>query len=173
MKTSSHKSGQALIEFVVGLVAILVVFAVLIQIGRIAKEHTQALLGARERAGEFALSEEHTTLMPGPMYIQDWSEGGDGTRYSRDDRIRGGDAEAVPDHVAVHARPEELASWVGENDLTELYRTELPVGSFGLVHGRYESDPIELYSVIRNLIYDADSISVDADVYMVWTRGLY
>lgn len=166
------RAGQALVEMVAGLVAILVVFAGLVQIGRLGRAHTQAMMDARAEAGTFAASDQYVMQSPAPQYLYNWSEGGDDRRHSRDDRPLFALANAVRDDIMAHGRPEDLATRIGENILSEAYANEAVMDSFQLVHGREESDEIELFPVVRELLYDQPSLRMEGDVWLGWTRGL-
>jgi hypothetical protein len=171
-RTPSSSSGQAIIEFVVGIVAVLVVAALLFQVGRVARLHTEALLEAREEAGERAMSDAYRVALPGPDYIRDWRPGGDERRFSRDDEpVRGGWG-TVSGSITVHGRPTDLNEQVAGNPISLLHTDPSPVDSFGLVNGRTETKEVEVMPVIRHLLYDAPSIEVDHEAWMVWTKGL-
>jgi len=161
------------VEFVVGLVGLLVLFAVFVQLGEIIQAHTRTLIESRERADDLALSDTYVQTLPGPVYVYDWDPGGDGHRYSRDDRPLGSNPRDLVDHVVRHVPTGPLAGWVGGNPLSDMEQNGAVISSFALVHSPVRSDPIPLYSIIRNLIYDAESIEVESDAWQVWTRGLY
>ncbi len=170
--TSRSRSGQAIIEMVVGLVAILVLVAGLLQLGRLGHEHTQLMMEAREEAGQYAMSDQYALEAPEPQYLYNWSEGGDGRRHSRDDRPLYALSQDVSDEVLVHAKPGELANRVGDNLVSAAYANEAILESFRLVHGRDKSDDIPLYPVIRSLVYNADSIQLESDVWLTWARDI-
>jgi hypothetical protein len=46
------------------------------------------------------------------------------------------------------------------------------VSGFDLVHGRVQSDRIELLPVVRHLLYDAEEIRITSDAWLTWTREI-
>lgn len=170
--TSRSRSGQALVEMVVGLVAILVLVAGLLQLGQLARAHTAALMEARAEAGAFAMSPTFAQQAPAPQYLYDWSAGEDGRTHSRDDRALYALSDDVRDDVLAHAKPGPLGGYVGGNQVSAAYESEALLDSFRLVHGREESEDLPLFPVVRTLLYDAESIRLEADVWLTWARAI-
>lgn len=166
------RGGQAIVELVVGLVAILVLVAGLLQLGRLAHAHTQAMMEARAEAGTFAMSQTYATQGPAPQYLYSWSDGPDGREHSRDDKPLYALPTDVRDEVLVHAKPEDLGGAAGDNPVTEAYDSGAVMDSFQLVHGHEESEDIPLYPVVRSLLYNAESIKLEGDVWLTWARSL-
>jgi hypothetical protein len=50
--------------------------------------------------------------------------------------------------------------------------TPFPHLLFGLVEGRAD-DTVELWPVVRRLLYQADSVDIEGRVWLVWTKGIY
>lgn len=168
---ASGKSGQALLELTVGLVAILVLFAVIVQLGRLQRAHTETLMEARAEAGERALQGSYTITLPGPDYIRDWEPGNDEKAYSRDDTPQLGTAATLANNILSIAQPQQLAEYVPDNPITE-YSTSVNMDAFSLVNGTAQSEDIALLPIIQRLIYSADSISMEARVWLTWAEGV-
>lgn len=168
---SSRKSGQALLELVVGLVAILVLFAVIVQLGRLQRAHTQTLLEARAEAGERAMQQGYTVTLPGPQYIRDWEPGSDEKAYSQDDIPRLGSPGILASNILSLALPQPLADYVPDNPITE-HSPSVNMDAFSLVNGTAQSESIALLPIIQRLIYAEDSITMDARVWLTWTEGI-
>lgn len=168
---ASGKSGQALLELVVGLVAILVLFAVIVQLGRLQRAHTETLMEARAEAGERALHEEYMSTLPGPEYIRDWAPGNDEQAYSRDDTPQLGTAATLATNILSIAQPQQLAEYVPDNPITE-HSMSGNMDAFSLINGTAESEEIDLLPIIQRLIYSADSISMEARVWLTWAEGV-
>ena len=166
------RAGQAIVEMVVGLVAILVVFAGFLQLGRMAHEHTKIMMEARAEAGEFALAQTYALQAPAPQYLYTWGVGDDGRRDSRDDKPMFALTKDVRDDLLAHSKPDQLGGAVGENPVTRAYDDDALLDVFSLVHGREESEDIPLYPVVRHLLYDADSIRLESDVWLSWARSI-
>jgi hypothetical protein len=168
-----RRSGQAIVEFVVGLVGLIMIVAFIIQVSRISREHTRALIDAREQAAHDAMADTYLLALPAPEFINDWRAGNDEREYSQDDRILRGDPSFVASDLLVHSRPQELQGWAPGNRISQLASERSPVDAFGLVHGHAEEDEVPLMPVIRHLLYNHDEIEVEADAWLVWTKGLY
>jgi hypothetical protein len=172
-RDTTSKNGQALVELAVALIVIVVLLAALLQIGRLTREHMDALNAARGDAAQSAMASVYTMRIPAPRFLRDWDAGADGARHSRDDTPRDGDPAGVVRHIAEKALPDELERRVSGNPVTALARQVPLIGEYHLVYGRSETRTIELLPVVRHLLYDAESIDIEADAWLVWTQGLY
>ncbi len=169
----SAKSGQAIAEFVIGLVGILILTAAMLQLGTLVREDTRTLENARNDAGQAALSDRYLApVSPGPRYIQDWSVGPDGNAYTRDDQAVIGNSALLSDGVVVHANPARLAELLPNNQLSPLSDSSQILSGLSFVRGHATSGAVPLYPITRNLIFGRDSITLDTEVYLIWTRGL-
>ena len=83
MNVTGNNNGQAMIEFIAGLVAVLVLFAGLLQVVSLTQARTEALVSARREAGARSMSASAARLSPD--YIRHILEGPDAKRYSADD----------------------------------------------------------------------------------------
>jgi hypothetical protein len=171
-RRAASRSGQALVELAAALVVVVVLVAALIQIGRLSQAHLQALNDARERAGSFAASRTGGSDPPDPVLIANWQAGPDRRAYSRDDTYTRASAGALRIAIAEPARPADLSRYVAANPLTRMYAGD-PLDTFGLVHGAAASRPVPLLPAARHLFYDAESITMEADVWMVRLEDVY
>ncbi len=170
-KRLQASAGQAMIEFVVGLVAILAIAGLLFQLAQFARRHTLAMIEARERAGQAAMDDIYRLTLPGPKYIGDWQEGPDGIRYSADDTPTSANPGIVRDPFVKHVDPARLDAWVGENPIS-LLNTGPVLSNFAFVHGRAEAEPVPVLPVVRHLLYNKEVIDVEFNTWLVWTKGL-
>ncbi|MCX7590784.1 MAG: hypothetical protein N2255_04065 [Kiritimatiellae bacterium] len=176
-----------MIEFLVGLVAVLAIFAGLLQILELAKVQTDTMVVARRKAGELAMLDldPGQTLISGAAYIRDVKPGVDGEPYTPDDDLSDrADAGAFSATIVERAvpgalgSPEHNAAWQGimgnahEKRLSLLRGQPNPSSMFGLVQGR-ETKTVELIPAFRSLIYRADRIEMKSEAWMTWTKGLY
>ena len=171
-------AGQAIVEFVVGLVAVLVLVSAILQIGVLGREHTGAMADARALAGQYAMSPVYTEPTPGPYYIQDWREAADNVAYSRDDQPTAITADGVSSGLVAHARPADLAAWVPGNAVSAMQEPSAVLPGFWLVHGVSPTRTVRIDSTnsipaFRHLLYASDSIQLHGDVWMTWTKGIY
>jgi len=171
---SAISSGQAMIELIVGLVAILALLAGLLQVASLTKTHTDTMVEARREAGELAMLD--LELMMDPDYIRDWREGPDTKRYTRDDISTSADSVIFDDTIVEKASADsdgwEILREVPDNRLSRLHDNLDPVSCFGLVRG-YDKKSVDLISAVQSLLYRADTIDVECEVWMTWTKGIY
>ena len=163
------KSGQALVEFVVSIVAVIVLVAGLVQIGLLTKVHTDVMQEAREKAGELVLSPMPMGMAPD--YIGKWEDGPDGVNYSSDDEAAGGNLAGFQGMTIAGAQPRRLYDQVGDNEFYRLIGDPLLVMN-GFVKGS-STRTVELLPAMRSLLYGTDSTDVKCDVWMVNGGGLY
>jgi hypothetical protein len=165
-----QRTGQAMVEFIVALVAALVVIAALAQIGAIGRLHSALMNNARRNAGALALLDTQT--LAGPDYILNRTPGNDGARYTRDDGFLAASAADFSGHVIQYAHPADLGARRPGNAISGLDGNPFPQLTFGLVYGR-DAQTTNLMPIVRHLFYAADEIEVEHEVYMTWTRGIY
>jgi hypothetical protein len=172
----ADRSGQAAIELIVGLVAMLVLFAGLLQVSSLIKTHTDTMVQARTQAGEQAMLE--SPLLPVPRYIRDWVPGQDGQRHTPDDRWTPANADAFADTLVEQAVAEDMdwGLWqerdAKPNPVADMRSTVNQSAHFGLLRG-HASSVTNLLPAIRHLVYNADTVEVSTEVWMTWTSGIY
>ena len=159
------RRGQAILELVVGLVAMLVVFAGLLQIGGLNRLHTRAMIEARSDAANRMFGGVNA---PDANYIRDRTPGPDGRRYTRDDAFNTAFAGNFQDHVLDYAQLVPLRNARPNNSIGNL---DFNPTDFDLVHVQ-KTYATNLFPIMRDLIYNANSIDVRADVFMTRLGGL-
>ena len=173
MHTTS-RSGQAMIEFIAGLVIVVMLVAGLLQFIAIADAHTRTMSEARAIAGDAALSS--TPLLDTPDYLTDWEEGPDEMRHTADDVPTQGlltDVQRdILDRSAADTGDWALLDSCVNNDISELRSGILPMAIFGFVQGE-SSDSVPLWSATRNLVYNDESVDVRTEVWMPKAGGFY
>ncbi len=177
--TRGSRCGQALVELMVGLVVVMILVAGLLQMSSMTSAHTDVMIEAREEAALLAMLDlgPDMDVLSDADYIRDWHEGGDGRRLSRDDFSDTGDAAAfqglVVDQTVADAGWDILNA-APNNRISRLRGDPMVVSSFGLVKGRAtESARLDMLPAFRHLIYQADSIDVEATAWMTLCKGLY
>lgn len=157
---------------VVGLVALLLVFVGLLQIGRLALSHTRAVMEARERADQYAVDPAYHYHTTPPLYIQDWQPGADGVRYSMDDRPMNGPSDEIRTDVLSLAHPNQVAGYIGSTVLQDVEASARVVDAFRFVRGHANSEAIPIYPLLRHLVVSDESIRMEHTVWMPWTAGV-
>jgi hypothetical protein len=168
----SSRSGQALIETDLALVALMaIVFAALVQLSRLGRARTEALMEARREAGQNALSDTYAQPNPAPTFIYNWDVGGDERSHSADDTARNALSQTVDNGLLAPAHPDDLSDACRAMPSPPAGTRPVVMG-FDLVHGREQSDRIELLPVVRRLLYDAEDIRITSDAWLTWTREI-
>jgi len=153
-----------MVEFVVSIIAVIVLVASMVQIGILSKVHTDVMADARDRAGEHAIR----PVVGGelPDYAGSVENGPDRVNYSADDFAPRGNIFGAQTIIG-YANPGELQRVVGDNVMTETFLTPASIMN-GLVKGS-SSRVVPMLPVIRELVNGEISINVKSKV---WTASL-
>lgn len=170
----NDRSGQSMIEFIVGLVAILVLSAGLLQIASLTRAQADVMNESRRIAGEQSLL-DMTTLEPA-HFIQAMEMGPDNKKYTRDDTFTLADASTFR-NTFINRTVENDADWAyisrsGDEHFTQMRNTANPSIVFGMVQGE-SHQTVDLISAVQSLIYRAPSIRVEGEVWMTRTGEIY
>ena len=175
---TADRSGQAMVEFIVGLVAVMALLAGLLQVASLGKAHTDSMVEARREAADLAMMDlgDGTVVLSDPDYIQEWNVGPDGRHHSRDDTWTEANAgefnERIVDRAAADPEGWSILGDVPNNPIGQLHGNWDAVAALGLVHG-HDERPVPLLPAVRSLLYRADSVDVECDVWLTWTKGIY
>ena len=168
------KTGQALIEFMIGLVIVLVLVGGLVQFVSLFHAQTDSMTAARLKAGSAMFSNFYYS--DNADYIEDVLVGADGSSYSADDTFTDGDVVNFRDKI-IEKSVGDGTEWIiidgiSGDRLPRLRVSGNPSIDFGLVRG-YDSRDVELLSATRNLLYRADKIEIRSEVWMPLSGGIY
>lgn len=168
------KSGQAMLELMIGLVALMAIVAGLLQVASLTRARTDTMVEARAEAGRYSFG--GLGLSERPQYIRNIDAGPDGRTYSYDDTRNLAGGGAFHDIIISKATssPDQwsIMSDLRNTSFSELNNSGNPVSTFGLIKGS-SSESIPLSSAVRSLLYRADSIDIKSDVWTTWTQGIY
>ncbi len=173
-RSAFSSSGQAMIEVMVGLIALLVLVAGLIQVASLTKSQTDTMVEAREEAGQRSFWD--LPLSETAEYIQDVEVGPDGRTYSLDDTTT--DASGAVFHDTITAKAvRDQSEWaileqLSDQSFPSLNNAGTPISTFGLLKGN-ATRTVPLRPAVRSLIYRAEEIEIESDVWTTWTRGIY
>lgn len=168
------RAGQAMIEFIIGLMVVVLLFAGMLQFIDIASAHSETLSEARAIAGDLSLN--GSPISGTPEYMLDWEEGPDEMRHTSDDEPVLGSLSGTQRGILDLSVPDpgdwpELDERVN-NDISELRAGTLPMALFGFVQGE-ESVSIPLWAAMRQWVYSDESVEVRAEVWLPRAGGLY
>lgn len=175
---NNPRSGQAAIEFVAGLLLLLIVLTGLIHVNRMARTSLFLHAVLRGNAGERAM--ESGALSIAPPYISDWSTGADGIPYTADD-------QPIRNTVMLSSTVNMFLDYSVKNSGDWSYvapDTHLPVSMIrlssspaagallGFTHAE-EDLHVPVDTVIRQLVYGKDEVTIRESVWMPLMGGLY
>jgi len=157
-----RKNGQAVVEFVVGIVAVVILVAGMVQLGLLAKAHSDAMTEARKSAAKKAVDDD---IEASPDYVGSVQDGPDKFNYSADDEFPDGNKSDLQSKLLVYANPNDLQDYLGDNALTSVYNDPAKVMN-GFVKGN-SSKTVSLLTAIQNMITGTGSFDVKSEVWMV------
>ncbi len=173
----ARRSGQAAVEFAVGLLLMLIVLTGILHVARMGRTSLFLHSVLRGDAGEAAMSRISS---PSPDYIADWREGPDGLRFTADDQpVR--NSAMVPATLGLLTRSSvrEARDWeaVAQNtrlplSMVTLRNSPLLATAIGFVHAD-ETLHVPVDPVIRQLIYAKDEVAIREEVWIPLMGGLY
>lgn len=166
-----ERSGQAIIELMAGLTIIVIVSAFLFQMTTLTRVHTDMVLRARYEGG--VLAQQQHPFSVAAEYIHDWDPGADSKRYTVDDETTSGDAGRFTSDVVDYAGGDP-AGWSvldasSNAALPSLRGAVNPAALFGLIRHR-ERQSFDVLPAVRSLLYRADTIDLEYDVWMTHAR---
>ena len=161
-------------EFIVGFIAVIVLFVGLLQIASLARVETETMVNARRQAAEYALSDPAS--LSTPAFIKDVLIGDDGSSYSVDDTFTTTDPADFLAYIVEPSAP-SATEWtiidgVPSNQFTAIRSSSVPSYEFEMVRGMAR-DSVPLIPAVQKLIYAADSIEIKSEVWMPWLRDIY
>ncbi len=161
------RAGQAMVEFVIAILAVVIVVAGFFQLMEIVGERGKILRSIRGETGKKALSPG--LLLDRPDYIREWKEGKDEFRHTADDESEDGSISVTLGAGVVEHSVPGAADWTYLDnavnaDLASL-RGGLSAAALGLVHEK-ETEKIELMPAMRNWIIGKEYVIVGSELWM-------
>jgi hypothetical protein len=179
---TSNRSGQAMIEAMIGVILILILVAGMVQFVDIARAHSRIDSRIRGDAGVAAMSPQLHENWDTPSYIVTWTPGRDGQRYTADDQAVVGSPDAlrlIADH-SVRANTD--SDWNRFDDLEQrtshgsslrnMHQPPLRMIELGFA-GMRGREIVPVTNIIQELIYDRPDVLVQETVWIPVTRDLY
>ncbi len=181
MDTNTTKNGQAAIEFVITLIALMLIVSggiFLFELNTAQRDMTTTL---RAKAGDAALDGFTTTTAP---YIRDWDDGNDDRSGTADDKPMNGHA-GVFNTLAGYGAADDPADWdrlqtlistaAPKRDMPsfqKLRQNPMPMSSLDFVE-RKDSTKVTTDRVVRQLLLNKDAITVTHEVWLPSCSELY
>lgn len=161
-------SGQAMVEFVVAILLVVIIVAGLLQFVELAGIKGQLLGAIRREAGEQALG-ERIVLESAPEYILDWHAGNDDIRHTADDTRDRGIAgntlqAAVLDRSVAHPIDWSYLDDARNTGIPVLHAGGQPMGALGFIHADLRED-VTLLPAMRDWLIGKESITVGTELW--------
>jgi len=175
--SNNHKSGQAMLEFVIALIGILLVVAGVLTVAELNKANTDTLVRATEQAITSAMGNPiATSFTP----VRDWDKGPDGRALTKDDIKREGSFANVQSGITTFTAPN--TDWSGTErldgadarykDVKDMNFGQNIAKIMGFSQGADE-EGVETLPVSQSLIGLPEIVDVRNETYMPATGGLY
>lgn len=177
VRARRRQAGQAAIEFISGLLLLLLVVAGILHVSRMATTDLFLHSVLRGDAGERAME---GVASASPEYISDWQAGTDGTRYTADDQpVRNGAMLPTTLALLTSHSVQNAGDWGYVEtqsqlpvSMVSLQASPIMATALGYVH-REETLHVPVDTVIRQLVYDKDEVAIKGEVWMPLMGGLY
>lgn len=167
------KAGQSIIEFCIGLIALLTVVSGAFQLGMMGLGRTNARVEATAIASARSVDDESDTFRWIRNYVSEVSEGTDGRSYSQDDEVITQHAGDAFDRILGNNSPFLLQIYAPNNQFSRIFGTDDMQASLGFVRATAVEGNIPVMPIVRRLFFDQNSIDVEAEVWSVHLGGLY
>jgi hypothetical protein len=158
------------------MMVLIVLVAILFQLTLFVRTGHETAVNARAQAGSLALRDDPLSVTA--AYIGETGVGEDGKPYTRDDQdaFLPADPSRYYNNI-LEPLAETSTDWntleaIPGNAYTELRDSSSPISEFGLLRGE-DSEDVDLLPAVQHLLYDADHIRIEEQVWMPWTRGIY
>jgi len=172
----SARSGQAMIEMMVGVIVILIVVVGLVQYMAVAGMHRSIDSQIRADTGVTAMSP--LTYYDTPSYILNWTVGPDNQPYTADDQVQVGSSATlttIANKSVLTSDPgewNEFDSLSHASSLKAVHQDSQPTAALGFV-GVCLQQKVDVSSAAQELFYRSPYVTVKEIVWMPATEGLY
>lgn len=166
---ASSLHGQALVEFVIAILMVVIVVAGTLQFIEMAGMRGELMAEIRGEAGQRALSPLNLVGNT-PEYLRTWEEGPDALRHTADDRALPA-SESQTLQVRILDRTDDPAGdgrildGVVNADLPLTRAAARPMSTLGMLHVE-RREAITLSPAMRDWVYGRERVTVGAEVWM-------
>lgn len=169
----NSRSGQAAVEFCIGLVAMMAVIGGIFQLGRLGRARMDARVEATRAATSRSMLDEEVTGLFIPNYIREMHEGPDGYSYSVDDVAVGGNTQDAYDRVVARLRAGAVRQHAPDSPVAEMDDPMEMMMGMGLVAGTGMELNVPVLPVVRRLFFNRDSVDIQVQVWSTRTGDFY
>jgi len=168
-----YKQGQAMVEFCIGLVGVLVVVAAVVQLGVIGMARTTVRTEATAQVSNRSLNTPSDDFSYIRTYIRAVEDGPDQRAYSLDD------AEDISGQNQAFERLHEendasfLRTIDRDNDLASISSSDDMQAVTGFVQAQAIEPNVGLLPIIRRLFFSESSLDVETEVWSIYLGDFY
>ena len=172
-----HRSGQAMVEFVIAIVGVLVVAAGILLLAELHRADTDTAVEATAEAIDDSMG---SAIASSFTPVDDWREGRDAMRHTKDDRPDRGSFSGVRARVARRTAPD--GDWSGlarldgsgarYDDIRQFSDGAMDSATFRFHRGASQQT-VEPLPVLRRLLGLPDAMTLRNETWMPSTGGLY
>lgn len=164
----TNRSGQAMVEFVITLLVVVVAVTGILQFIELAAEREDQISSIRGIAGEQAIA--GNGMANAAEDIRDWEEGDDGIRHTADDVMKRGNLSGTLGRDVLDQTVRDDADWgllepAVNSEIPRVRASGAPTARLGLYHAKTEKE-IDLFPATRDWLLKKDSITVGAEIWM-------
>jgi len=167
------KSGQAIIEFCIGLIAFLAVVGGMFQLGRLGLARLDTRVEATRIATERSMRSEAETGLYAPSYISRVSAGADEYSYSVDDVSIRGNADEAYERIVERMAVDRVRAHAPDSPVAEMNDAFEMRAGMGFVQGVGSRFNIPILPVVRSLLFNQTSVDIQTQVWMTRTGDIY
>ncbi len=163
-----HTQGQAMIEFVIAILMVVIVIAGVLQFVELAGVKGDLLAQIRSEAGEEAFGNRISLTTP-PIYILDWQAGNDEIRHTADDTLDRGLAGNTLQQAVVNRSTAQADDWRYVDEaksyaIPVLHASTLPMSALGFIHVEAQEE-VTLLPAMRDWIIGKESVTVGTELW--------
>lgn len=173
---ASSNAGQAMVEFVVAVVCIMLVVGGILVVANLQRADAKSMLKASEEAIK---DSSGNPLADNFTPIENWDNGADGYEQTKDDTAKKGSFSRLRNKVTSHAVPDDDWSAFNRADGNSVnYNGIRQINSSGSASAigmieREASETAEIPSIIQKALGYPEEVEVENSVWMPKTGGLY
>lgn len=169
MRTRGNSTpGQAMIEFVIAIMVVVVLIAGVVQFTELASLRGKLAAELRGEAGSRAMH-PLGRMAGSPDYLRTWGEGDDAVRHTADDTREMASPATVPNAI-LDRTVSDPGDWqrlgnVASAELPGLRAASLPMSALGFLHAE-RRERVTLMPAMREWVRAPDEITVGAEIWL-------
>ena len=167
-RNGSTIDGQAMIEFVIAILLVVIIIAGMLQFVELAGRKGELLAEIRAEAGEQAMG-RRLPLVVRPLYILNWEVGADEIRHTADDTRETGLAGGTLQQTVINRTVQQEADWqrldtAHNAAIPILHDSAIPLSALGFIHAELH-DEVTLLPAMRDWLIGKPTVTVGTELW--------